>query len=255
MRRRQPCGPEPGDGTKTKCHHRHLRHLVGDEVERRGFGQAAGQVGTAGGLDGLHRASPARPLDQPDDGHAELGGDFLRHPGLALDGGIGGPAAEGEIVAGDDDRAAIDGASAEHAVGRDEAGDVAVRPIGRLAGDAADLLEAAGVEHAVDAFAHRHASAFMLARHAVLAAEFACERLAVAQFRQFHLPADAGGVRSAYNVVGHAFPIGLLGSFDCCRKGYGGTAAGATSRAGRPNAAAADVSRRRHRSGRGAQLP
>ena len=192
MRRDQSRRAQAGDRTQAQADHGDLGHLVRHQIEGGCFGQPAGQVGAAGGLDGLDGAAAAGALDQANDRHAELGGEFLRHLGLAFDGGVGRTAAEGKIVAGDDDRAAIHRASAEHAVAGDEAGDVAVRVVAGLAGDAADFLEAAGIEHVVDPFPHRQPAAGVLALDAVLAAEFAGERLALAQFGEFGFPADGG---------------------------------------------------------------
>ena len=112
----QARGAEAGDRAEAQADDRHLRHLVRDQVERGGLRQPAGQVGASGGFDRLDRSAAAGAFDQPDDRHAELGGDLLRHLGLALDRGIGRSAAQGEVVAGDNDRAAVHRAAAEHAV-------------------------------------------------------------------------------------------------------------------------------------------
>src|SRR3546814_3434996 len=68
---------------------------------------------------------------------------------LLLDRGVGRPAAHGEVVAGDDDRAAVDGAAADDAVGRRQADQLAVLVIGGTAGDGADLAETAGVDQKI----------------------------------------------------------------------------------------------------------
>src|SRR5690606_12889545 len=143
-----------------------VRQVLGDVVElRRGGGEPAGQVGAAGRLDGLHRAAAAGALDDPDDRHAHL----LRHPLrvalLLLDGGVGRAAADGEVVAGDDDGAAVDGAAADDAVGGRQADQLAVLVIGGTARDGADLAEAALVDQAVDALAHGEPAAIVLALH------------------------------------------------------------------------------------------
>ena len=119
----QPRRAQPGDRAEPQRHHRHDAHLVGDQVERGGLGQAAGQVGAPGGLDRLDRAAAAGALDQPDDRHAVLRRHLLRHLRLALDRGIRRAAAQGEVVAGDDHRPAVHHAAAEHAVAGGEAGD------------------------------------------------------------------------------------------------------------------------------------
>ena len=195
----QPRGAEAGDRAQAQRHHRHRPHVVGHQVERGGLRQPAGQVGAAGGLDRLHRTAAAGALDQPDDRHAELRRDLLRHLRLALDRGIRRTAAQGEVVAGDHHRAAIDGAAPEHAVGGSEGGDLlAVSVVGRLAGDRADLVEAAGIQHAVDPLADGEAAALVLARDAVRPAQLLRQRDARAEFGEFRLPADRCGLLRAW---------------------------------------------------------
>jgi hypothetical protein len=159
--------------------------------------------------------SPPGRFDQPDDRHAELGCDFLRHFGFAFDGGIGRTATEGEIVSGDDHRSAVDGAAAEHAVPRHEGNDVALGIVACFTRDAADLLETAGIEHQVYALAYGEPSAGVLAVDTVFATHFARERLTKAQFGKFGFPASRGlrfladrsDKRVGHIVVGHALPI------------------------------------------------
>ena len=54
-------------------------------------------------------------------------------------------------------------------------------------------VERAGVQQPVDPFPHRQPAAGVLAGNAVLAAQFARQRLAVTQFREFGFPADGRG--------------------------------------------------------------
>ena len=156
---------------------------------------AAGQVGVALRLDGLDRAAAARAFDDADDRHAELRRHPFRHLILLADRCIGRAAAHGEIVAEDDHRTAVDPAAAEHAVARDEVDHVAVFVVLRLAGDAAELVERAGVEDLVDALADGEPAAGMLAIDALLAAHLPGDALALRKLVQFLLPADLFGGR------------------------------------------------------------
>ena len=73
----------------------------------------------------------------------------------------------------------------------------AVGVVRRLAGGGADLVEAAGVQHAVDALAHGEAAALVLARDALGAAHLLRQRDARAQFGEFRFPADRRGLLRA----------------------------------------------------------
>ena len=98
-------------------------------------------------------------------------------------------------------------AAAEHAVGRHEVDDLpAVGVVRRLAGDGADLVEAAGVQHAVDALAHGEPAALVLARHTLRAAHLLGQRDALRAVRP--VPAPSRPVRSVAErgesrIVGH----------------------------------------------------
>ena len=84
-------------------------------------------------------------------------------------------------------RPSIHGA-AHHAIGRRELGQRSRLAVFGLAGDGADLVEAALVDQAVDAFAHREPAAVVLALHLVGAAHLAGHALARPQFVQLRLP-------------------------------------------------------------------
>ena len=205
MRRDQTGRAQTGDRAEAETDDRNLGHVVGDEVEGGGLAKPAREIGAAGGLDGLDRAAAARAFDQPDDRHAEPGRELLRHFRLALDRGIGRAAAHGEIVAGDDDGPAIDRAAAKHAVARHEVRDVTFGVVGGFAGDAADLLERAGIEQAIDALPHRQAAAFVLTLDPFLAAHLAGECLALTEFGELRFPTNLRGLRKVDAVV-HPFP-------------------------------------------------
>ncbi len=190
MRRHQSRRAQPRDRTEAETNDRHLRHLVRHQVERCRLGQTAGQVGASCGLDRLHRTAAARSFNQANDRHAELRRDLLRHLGLALDGGVGRSTAQREVIAGDDHWPPIHGAAPEYAVSGNETDDVAFRIIARLAGDAADFLEAARIEQSVYALTHGQAATRVLPGDTVLATELACQRLPLAQLGQFGFPTN-----------------------------------------------------------------
>ena len=138
---------------------------------------AAGEVGGAGRLDGLDRAAAARALDDAHDRQAEFARHLFRHQRLGGDRGVGGAAADGEIVADDNDRPAVDQPAAEHAIRRRERGEVAGGIILGLAGDGADLVEASRIDEERNALAHGQPAAVMLALDLVGAAHLAREAL------------------------------------------------------------------------------
>ena len=69
-----------------------------------------------------------------------------------------------------------------------------VRVIRGLAGGGADLVEAARIEHAIDALADGEATAGVLTGDAVGAAHFLRQRDACAKFGEFRFPADRRGL-------------------------------------------------------------
>ena len=129
-------------------------------------------------LDGLDRAAAAGALDDADDRQAQLVGHALGQDRLHRDGGVGRAAAHREVVAQHDHRAAVDLRSPHHAVGRRELGQLVVGVVLGLAGDGADLVEAALVDQPVDALAHREPAAVVLALHLVGPAHLARHALA-----------------------------------------------------------------------------
>ena len=216
MRGNQARGAEAGDGAETEADDGHGGHLVRHQVKRGRLAQSTWQVRASGRLDCLDRPAAARAFDQADDRHAVLGRDLLRHLGLALDGSVRRSATQREVVTGDDHRAAIDQPASEHAVTGHELGDVALEVVRRLAGDAADFLEGARIEHLVDPFPHRQAAALVLACDPLLTAHLSGNGLAEPQFLQLRLPSDrrclgrlvGGRLRAKRRaVVGHAFPV------------------------------------------------
>src|SRR5262249_51135103 len=126
---------------------------------------------------------------------------------LFLDRGVGRAAAHREVVAADDDRAAIDFPAAEDEIGGRERLQIVGRVVGGLAGDLADLVKRARIDELGDAFADRHAAARVLAFYAPGPAELLRHRFTPPQLVHLRLPghradltisgAGAGGSRCA----------------------------------------------------------
>jgi hypothetical protein len=110
---------------------------------------------------------------------------------LLPDGGVGRASADGEVVALHDRRAALDLALAADHVGRGERGELALLVVRPYAGERAGLVERARVEQPLDPLAHGPPPGRVLARHPLLAAHLAGERLAPAQLLELGLPAHA----------------------------------------------------------------
>ena len=116
----------------------------------------------------------------------------MRHPlgvdHLLPDRRVGGPAADGEVVALHDDAAALDLALADHHVGRQEVLQLALVVVGADAGQRAGLVEGARVEEPVDPLADGQLPGGALALDALLAAHPPRERLAPSQLLQLGFP-------------------------------------------------------------------
>jgi hypothetical protein len=113
---------------------------------------------------------------------------------LLPDGGVGRPAADGEVVGLDHRATPVDAALADHRVGRQEARQLSRVVVLALARDGAGLVEAAGIEQALHALAHGELAGGVLARDALGPAHPARERLAAAQLVELGLPGHADGV-------------------------------------------------------------
>ena len=178
-------GAEPRHRAERQGDDRHRPHIVDDEVPRR----VGGDVGVAVGLQRAHRAAAAGALDEADQRQAELVGHLLGGNLLGLDPGVRRAAADGEIIADDDDAAPVEPRPPEHHVGGAEGGQPAVAVVFRLAGDGADLVQAAAVEERVEAFADGEPAVVVLARDLLGPAHLARQRLAPAQLADLRLPA------------------------------------------------------------------
>jgi hypothetical protein len=162
----------------------HAREVLGDQVE-------AGQrrdVGEAHGLQALDGAAAAGPVDQAHERLAQLVGGALGPHHLLPDGGVRGPAADGEVVGLDDGAAPVDATLADDHVGGHEALELAVLVVGADAGEPAGLVEGSVVEQPVDALADRELALRALARDALLTAHLVRQRLPAAEFLELGLP-------------------------------------------------------------------
>src|SRR3954454_22485804 len=96
---------------------------------------------------------------------------LLGHQRLFADRRVRRAAAHREIVADDDNRAAVDKGPAHHAIRRHEFEKPALRVIFGTAGNRADLVKAAAIDKAVNALADRELTRIVLTLNLVSAAK------------------------------------------------------------------------------------
>jgi hypothetical protein len=142
-------GAKARDRAERRCQDGDDRVVLDDEVE-------AGQrrhVGEPHLLQRLHAAPTAGAVDEPDQWQAEV----VRHPlgvdRLLPDGCVGGPAADREVVALEHRPASVDPALADHDVGGQEVGQLAVGVVGPLSREDAGLVKGVRVEEELDPLA------------------------------------------------------------------------------------------------------
>ena len=177
-------GAEPGARPERGGDDRHAREVLDHQVEAR----QRRDVGEAHRLERLDAAPAARAVDQAHERDAQLVGGALGPHHLLPDGGVGRPAADGEVVGLDHRAAPVDAALADDRVGRQEARQLARVVVLALARERAGLVEAAGIEQALHALAHGELAGGVLARDALGAAHLARELLAAAQLVELGLP-------------------------------------------------------------------
>src|SRR5262249_62108686 len=151
----------------------------------------AGHVRAAGRLYGLDRAAAARSLDQTDQREAQLVRHLLTLEVLALDRGIGGSAAHGEVVAADHDGPSVEPGSAEDEVRWNELLEVVLLVVRRAACDLADLVKAPRIDQQPDSLPDRVPPAFVLPLHPLRAAQLLGERFAAPELVHLRLPVHA----------------------------------------------------------------
>jgi hypothetical protein len=160
---------------------------LGEVVDHQVPAGVGGHVGPPGRLVRLHAAAAAGAVHQPHQGQAQLVGQALRVDLLLRDGGVGGAAPHGEVVAAHHHSTAVDAARADHAVGRQEAGQRAVLVRGE-SGQAAVLLEGARIQQQLHALAHGQLAGVALSGDALRAAHPLRQLLAAAHLVQLGLP-------------------------------------------------------------------
>src|SRR3984893_2581152 len=133
------------------------------------------------------RPPTAGTVDETDDGDAQLASHLLGVHLLLEDGGVSRAAADGEVVAANHDRPAVDAAAAHYEVGGDDALQLGPLVL-RLAGQLADLVEAAGVEEGCDPFANGEPAGVVLALDLLSAAHGPRQPLAPPQLLELWLP-------------------------------------------------------------------
>ena len=182
---------EPGNRAESQRHDRNPPEIGGRVIVGEVRTDPPRQVGAPGCLDRLDRTAAARALDNADDRQAQIMRHLLRHQRLLADRRIGRPAAHREIVARDDDRAAVDRRPAKHVVRRGQFDQIPVLVVPRLACNRADLVKAGTIDQSGDALAHGQLAGVVLALDPLGPAKLAHLPLAFAQLVQFRLPAHA----------------------------------------------------------------
>ena len=113
-------------------------------------------------LDRLDGTAAAHAVDEADVRHPQLEREAFGVVALGADRRVRRPAADGEVVTRDDDRAAVDLRGSEHEVGRREADQLPRFVVLADPGDRADLVEGARVDEMLDALAHRELAELVL---------------------------------------------------------------------------------------------
>src|SRR5690606_20201001 len=161
-----------GNRAEAECDHRHF----GERRQRLGENGHLGKVGTTEGFEMPYRSAATGAVDQANQGQApahRLGfgeGEFLAQPAVV------GAASHGEVVAGDEDLAAIEPGTPANDIGGREPDELAVRVVLGEAGGGADFIEAAGIGKGVEPLANGELAVRMVAsdllRSAHLPGEF-----------------------------------------------------------------------------------
>ena len=186
------CRAEPGSRAERKGDDRHRVEVL-HHVRPAGDGR---DIGRADLFERLHAAAAAGAVDHADDRQLQFVRHLLGLHHLAADACVGRPAANGEIVGRGHDRAAVHQRLAEQEGGGKDAGEIAVLVIRTASCDLADFAESTIVAQRGEPGACVHLAAPMLAGDLIRAAHLFGQRLAVAQFFQFLVPAHARALSS-----------------------------------------------------------
>ena len=114
VRCRHPGRAQAGHRAEGQRHGRHHGQVVDDHLPAR----VGRHIGATLGVEALDAAAAAGAVDQADDRQAQLVGHLLGVDLLLGDGGVGRAAPDGEVVAADHHRAAVDAAPTHDEVGR-----------------------------------------------------------------------------------------------------------------------------------------
>ena len=184
MRGRDPGRPEPGYGAQGRRDHGHLG-------EKRDGHLPVGIRGNIRAFDLLVRfdtSTAAGAIDQPHDGKAKFEGSFLAPAHLVAHCAVGGAAADREVVAANDDPAALDEPSPGDEIGRGQAGQSPGFVVDRLAGQRTDFSKRSGVEQSVDALPDREAPGLHVPGHTLFAPHLRRQGLSVLNLFEFGFP-------------------------------------------------------------------
>jgi hypothetical protein len=176
-------GPQSGNRAEARGDDGHFRQVVDDDVPAR----VRGDVRALEALVRLDAPAAARSFDQTDDRQAKLVRHLFGVDLLEMDGRVGGAASNREVVAAHHDAPAVDRPRAGDDVGRREV-DELIAFVGREPGQGADLVERAGIEQPLEAFANGESSLIVLPLDAFFAAHPARELLATADLFEFRFP-------------------------------------------------------------------
>ena len=184
MTRDEACRAEARDRAQAQRDHRHAtqvrNHLLETRHERH--------VGRADLLDLGDRSAAAGAVQQAHERQSVFPGHLLELCVLFVVIALRRAAAHGEIVGAHDDGPRVDGATSAEAARRPERDQLAGVVVPRLAGEAAPLAEAAGVEQRLDALTHSQFAARALALDPVRTAHLLREHLPPAQFVYLGVP-------------------------------------------------------------------
>ncbi len=190
--RRHTSGADAGNRAERKRHRRGHRQVGEHDVPAAHLrDRRAPEL-----LDRLHRAAAPHAVDESDVRHPQLERQALGVIALGTDRGVRGAAADGEVVAGHDHRSTIDSRSPEHEVRRGERDQLAVVVVRADARNGADLVERPGIDQAVDAFADRELSEFVLASDLVGPSHRLRHLRATTQLLELGLPSHAANPAS-----------------------------------------------------------
>ena len=185
-----PRRPQPGAGPERHGDHGYRGEVVDRDLPARNLGH----VGEPDLLELLDASPAASAVHQANQRDSQLVRKPFRVDGLAEDRGVGGAAANGEVVALHGHPAPVDPAVADHDVGRTEPGQLAAWLVLPDARDGPRLVERPRIEEQVDSLPDRQPAAGVLSLHALGPAQLAGHGLATAKLVDLRLPAHPASI-------------------------------------------------------------